>query len=116
MGLVIFVGIILALTVLPVMGAGRFVGARRTGFGICALAVVGMMAGRVFSERVVEDQVLTLLLELGIAAVVVSVFLGTRYLRSLLVAALFLACQFLLAVLLIPFGFFGAGLAAWLIV
>lgn len=114
MELVIFIGLILALTVLPIMGAGRLLGARRTGFGICVLAVVGVLAGRILSEKVAQDLALTLLLDLGLAAIVISVLLGVRYLRSLVIAALSLACQFLLAVLLIPFGFFGAALSAWL--
>jgi hypothetical protein len=99
MSLLLFVGLLVGVTVVPVMVGARVVGARKTGFGSALFAVILLAVLSAFTQEFVPDEVLAFLVSAAGGAAIFAFTLGTTLLRGLAVSVVVVAVQVVVIVL-----------------
>ena len=104
MNFIIFILVVVVLTVFPVMIAAKLLGAEKTTFWVCVLAVIASVAAENVSGAIISNPGLSGFIALAITAVCFSVILGAKFFQSLLIALLSIGVQYGLAMLVAGLG------------
>lgn len=95
MQLLLFIALLLAVTVFPVMIGARMVNARNTGFGAAFLAIILLAALSAAVEHFFPSQGVAFVVSVLGGAAILAGTLGTTFLRGLAVSMIVVAIQFL---------------------
>ncbi|MFT7561650.1 MAG: hypothetical protein ACI93R_003579 [Flavobacteriales bacterium] len=88
MGFLIGVGVLILLTIVPVMISAKMLNAAKTGFFSCLIAVVISAVGGAFIIAFFADSLIGTVLSFAFTAVVFSFMLGAKYIQSAIIAVL----------------------------
>jgi hypothetical protein len=83
---VVVFAVLVIVLVVPVMIGARIVKARNTGFGAALLAVIILALISAGIDRAIANDIVALLLSTAAGALVLSMILGTSFLRGLAVS------------------------------
>ena len=99
-----FFGVVILVTVIPVMIAAKILEAENTGFFACTVAVIGSVAAEHISEAVISNPGFAAILAIAITGIFFSLTLGSKYKEAILIALLAYGVQYAVAFLVAGIG------------
>ena len=94
MTFLMFIALLLAVTVVPVMIGARIVKAKNTGFGAALFAIILLTALSAAVEHFFSSQGIAFIVSAFGGAAILAGTLGTTFLRGLVVSVIVVAVQF----------------------
>jgi hypothetical protein len=86
-------GLLIAVTVVPIMVGARVVGAKNTGFGSALIAVVVLAALSFGVAKFIQNPILAFVVSAAGGGVFLSAILGTSFWRGIAVSVIAVAVQ-----------------------
>ena len=100
--LLLFLLLLAAITVFPIMIAARIVGAQNTSFGYALFALLLQGAVSAMLQTFIHNPLLASLVSLLVGPAIYAMVLNTTYLRGLVISILFVAIALAALFLLAP--------------